>query len=68
MKILVVEDDALIACTLSNFLTDQNYAVEVANDGKTAWDLVETYEYDLILLDIVLPKLDGISLCKKNSF
>ncbi|OSO86992.1 transcriptional regulator [Cylindrospermopsis raciborskii CENA303] len=65
MKILVVEDDALIAYTLTNFLTDQNYAVEVANDGKTAWDLVETYEYDLILLDIVLPKLDGISLCKK---
>jgi PAS domain S-box-containing protein len=65
MKILVVEDDVLIAYTLTNFLTDQNYAVEVANDGKTAWDLVETYEYDLILLDIVLPKLDGISLCKK---
>ncbi|MEB3149901.1 MAG: response regulator, partial [Sphaerospermopsis sp.] len=65
MKILVVEDDELIAYTLTNFLTEQNYAVEVANDGKSAWDLVETYEYDLILLDIVLPKLDGISLCKK---
>ncbi|OHY35840.1 transcriptional regulator [Cylindrospermopsis raciborskii CS-508] len=65
MKILVVEDDELIAYTLTNFLTEQNYAVELANDGKTAWDLVETYEYDLILLDIVLPKLDGISLCKK---
>jgi PAS domain S-box-containing protein len=65
MKILVIEDDELNAYKLTTILTEQNYAVEVANDGDTGWDLVEAYDYDLILLDIILPKLDGISLCKK---
>ncbi|WP_353928978.1 response regulator [Okeanomitos corallinicola TIOX110] len=65
MKILVIEDDQLNAYALSAILTEQNYAVEIANDGDVAWDLIDTYDYDLILLDIMLPKLDGISLCKK---
>jgi PAS domain S-box-containing protein len=65
MKILVVEDDALNAYVLTAILTDQNYAVEVAADGNAAWDLIETYDYDLILLDVMLPKLDGISLCRQ---
>ncbi|MFM2062895.1 MAG: hypothetical protein RLZZ507_2565 [Cyanobacteriota bacterium] len=65
MKILVIEDDELNAYALTAVLTDQNYAVEVATDGDAAWDLVETYDYDLILLDVILPKLDGISLCRK---
>ncbi|MBD2133147.1 response regulator [Sphaerospermopsis sp. FACHB-1094] len=65
MKILVIEDDQLNAYALTTFLTEQNYAVEVANDGDAGWDLVETYDYDLILLDVILPKMDGISLCKK---
>ncbi len=65
MKILVVEDDELNAYALTAVLTDQNYAVEVATDGDAAWDYIQTYDYDLILLDIMLPKLDGISLCRK---
>ncbi|MBC1220000.1 response regulator, partial [Nostoc sp. UCD120] len=65
MKILVVEDDELNAYTLTNLLTNQNYAVEVATDGDAAWDFIQAYDYDLILLDVVLPKLDGISLCRK---
>ncbi|MBD2137032.1 response regulator [Anabaena sp. FACHB-1237] len=65
MKILVVEDDKLNAYTLTMILENQNYAVEVATDGNTAWELITTYEYDLILLDVILPQLDGISLCRK---
>lgn len=65
MKILIVEDDGLNAYTLTNLLTNQNYAVEVATDGDAAWDCIQAYDYDLILLDVVLPKLDGISLCRK---
>ncbi|TAE59982.1 MAG: response regulator [Nostocales cyanobacterium] len=65
MKILVIEDDQLNVYALTTILTEQNYAVEIANDGDAAWDLIDTYDYDLILLDIMLPKLDGISLCKK---
>ncbi|MBD2342534.1 response regulator [Anabaena subtropica] len=65
MKILVVEDDELNAYALTAVLTNQNYAVEVAADGVAAWDLIQTYDYDLILLDVMLPKLDGISLCRQ---
>ncbi|MBD2628633.1 response regulator [Trichormus variabilis] len=65
MKILIVEDDELNAYALTAVLNDQNYAVEVATDGDAAWDLITTYDYDLILLDVMLPKLDGISLCRK---
>ncbi|MBW4564095.1 MAG: response regulator [Mojavia pulchra JT2-VF2] len=64
MKILVVEDDELLADVLTEILANQNYAVEVARDGNAAQDLIETYDYDLILLDVMLPKLDGISLCR----
>ncbi len=65
MKILIVEDDELNAFALTTVLTHQNYVVEVAIDGNAAWDLIEIYDYDLILLDVMLPKLDGISLCRK---
>ncbi|MBH8553443.1 response regulator [Nostocaceae cyanobacterium CENA357] len=65
MKILVVEDDELNAYALTAVLTNQNYAVEVATDGNAAWNLIEAYNYDLILLDVMLPKLDGISLCRQ---
>ncbi|HLO51973.1 MAG TPA: response regulator [Kamptonema sp.] len=65
MKILVVEDDGLIAKALTTVLNDRTYAVEIASDGEAGWDLIELYAYDLILLDVVLPKLDGISLCRR---
>lgn len=65
MKILIVEDDEFIAETLKLVLFDQHYAVEVATDGQAAWDLVQAFAYDLILLDVILPKLDGISLCRR---
>jgi DNA-binding response OmpR family regulator len=65
MKILVVEDDELIAQTLRIILSNQNYAVELAPDGQAGLELVETFDYDLLLLDVMLPKLDGISLCRQ---
>lgn len=65
MKILVVEDDEAIAEMLACMLSNQNYVVEVANDGEAAWELIVVYEYDLLLIDITLPHLDGISLCRK---
>ncbi|MEM7725163.1 MAG: response regulator [Cyanobacteria bacterium P01_A01_bin.45] len=65
MKILVVEDDELVAQILSTVLAYHNYVVEVAVDGEKGWDLVQAFDYDLIILDITLPKLDGISLCRR---
>jgi len=65
MKILLVEDDERIARALAEALSDQNYAVDIAIDGEEGWDYVEAYQYSLILLDWMLPKLDGIHFCQR---
>jgi DNA-binding response OmpR family regulator/HPt (histidine-containing phosphotransfer) domain-containing protein len=65
MKILLVEDDEVIIAVLTKHLTAQHYVVDVVKDGETGWTYGATFEYDLILLDIVLPKLDGIRLCQR---
>ncbi|MBD2214012.1 response regulator [Nostoc linckia FACHB-104] len=65
MKILLVEDDDVLIKVLTKILTTQNYIVDVVKDGEMGWTYGSTFEYDLILLDIMLPKLDGISLCKR---
>jgi DNA-binding response OmpR family regulator len=65
MKILVVEDDPNINEPIVEYLTQQHYAVEVAEDGQSALELLEVFTYDLILLDLMIPILDGISLCQK---
>ena len=66
MKILLVEDDELVAEVLSKALTTQHYLVDLATDGQAGVELAEAFEYDLILLDLLLPKLDGISFCKQR--
>ena len=65
MKILVVEDDNSLAVALSDFLREQHHTVERARDGQEALSLIEAFPYELLLLDVVLPKLDGISLCRQ---
>lgn len=65
MRILLIEDDESIVDVLSTVLADQNYVVDVAMDGEAGWELVDAFPYDLVLLDIMLPKLDGISFCRR---
>jgi DNA-binding response OmpR family regulator len=65
MRILLVDDDEMIVEVLTKLLIQQNYVVDVARDGEAAWELVEGFQYDLILLDVMLPKLDGISFCRR---
>lgn len=65
MKILLVEDDDLIAAALTEALTDYHYVVDVAPDGEQGFNFVQTFPYELLILDVMLPKLDGISLCRK---
>lgn len=65
MKILLVEDDRSIAAMLYVTLTAHRYAVDLASDGQLALELLMQWDYDLILLDILIPKLDGISLCRQ---
>ena len=65
MKILVVEDDQRIAKAIAEALTDQRYVVEIATDGELGLAFAETYSFDLIILDLMLPKIEGLSLCRK---
>jgi DNA-binding response OmpR family regulator len=65
MKVLLVEDDELLAGVVAEFLTDHLHVVEVVTDGESAWSQISALEYDLILLDVMLPKLDGIRLCQR---
>lgn len=63
-KILVVEDDLDIQELLQNFLQESGYNITVANDGLEAINLFSDDDFDLILLDILLPKIDGFSVCE----
>jgi DNA-binding response OmpR family regulator len=65
MRILLVEDDVRLAETLAEALTDQRYVVDIATDGEAGWFQVKTIDYDLLVLDVMLPELDGISLCHR---
>ena len=65
MKILVVEDEKKVASFLKKGLEQEYYTVDLAFDGKTGLDRSLTEEYDMIILDIMLPLLDGISLLKE---
>ncbi len=65
MRILVVDDDEILIDVLKQSLTSQRHVVDVAEDGQMGWEYVQSGEYELILLDIDLPELDGVSLCEK---
>lgn len=65
MRILVIEDDKKIAEFIRRGLREELYAVEVANSGENGYFLASTGEYDLIILDLMLPEMDGITICKK---
>ncbi|NJO39410.1 MAG: response regulator [Cyanobacteria bacterium CRU_2_1] len=64
MKILLVEDDEPTIAALTAALTADRYAVNIATDGQMGLALAEAYDYDLVLLDVLIPKLDGISVCR----
>lgn len=65
MKILLIEDDPHTAVALSEALMTEKYLVDRADNGKMGLQLAEVLEYDLILLDVMLPQLDGITVCRR---
>jgi DNA-binding response OmpR family regulator/HPt (histidine-containing phosphotransfer) domain-containing protein len=65
MKILLVEDDDSLINILTRSLSLQHHIVDAVKDGEMGWTYASTFDYDMIILDIMLPKLDGISLCKR---
>ncbi|HVZ19068.1 MAG TPA: response regulator transcription factor [Terriglobales bacterium] len=65
MRILVAEDDTPLASFLRKGLESEHYAVDVAADGMMATDLATTYDYDLLVLDLNLPKRDGVAVLRE---
>jgi two-component system, OmpR family, copper resistance phosphate regulon response regulator CusR len=65
MKILIVEDEPKVASFIKKGLEENNYDAQVAYDGLTAEKLVRSNRYDLFILDIIIPGINGLDLCKK---
>lgn len=65
MLILIVEDERKIASFIRKGLAAEGYTVDVAYDGEEGLRVAQINDYDLILLDIMLPKLDGVSVCRR---
>ena len=65
MRILVVEDEKKVASFIKKGLEEEHYAVDIAYDGEEGFALAQINEYDLILLDIMLPRLDGMEVLRQ---
>ncbi|MDD4382972.1 MAG: response regulator transcription factor [Candidatus Shapirobacteria bacterium] len=65
MKILIVEDEHLIANALKKGLEQEHYTADLAFDGEKGFDLASSGDYDLILLDLMLPKMNGFEVCNQ---
>jgi DNA-binding response OmpR family regulator len=65
MRILLVEDDERITKALAEALMDHHYVVDVVHDGQMGWEFAESAAYDVIILDVMLPRLNGIQFCQR---
>jgi DNA-binding response OmpR family regulator len=65
MRILVVEDEKKLAELIAGALRAERYAVDVAHDGTKAWQMIESFGYDLIILDLMLPGIDGAEILRR---
>jgi DNA-binding response OmpR family regulator len=64
-RILVVEDDDRLASTLARVLTAEGHHIEVVGDGMQALRLARDQPFDLVVLDVMLPSLDGVGVCRR---
>ena len=65
MRMLLVEDEKKVSELVARALRSERYAVDVAEDGPSGWEFVEAYDYDLIILDVMLPALSGTDLLRR---
>jgi len=65
MRILVVEDEPTAANVLAKGLREHAYAVDIATDGRAAYEQLGIGDYDLVILDVLLPRINGIDLCRR---
>ncbi len=65
MRILLIEDEKMLADNLKTGLIDENFAVDTVANGREGYEIAATENYDAIILDIMLPEMDGITICEK---
>ena len=65
MRVLLVEDEPKVAAFIQQGLTEQSFAVDIAPDGESAVDLARVTPYDVVILDVMLPDIDGFTVCRK---
>ena len=65
MRILLIDDDEQLMEVVAHKLIEQHYAVDIANTGEMGWEFILLFNYDLVVLDWMLPDLDGIALCQQ---
>ena len=65
MRILLVEDEKKVADIVARGLKAERYAVDVSHDGQSGWEMADTYSYDLVILDLMLPGLNGTEILQK---
>jgi len=65
MRILLVDDDEQLMEVLASKLVEQRYAVDIANTGEMGWEFVLLFDFDLVVLDWMLPDIDGVELCQQ---
>ena len=64
MRILIIEDEDMLAQSLRTGFMDEQYAVDIFTNGRLGYEQAATEEYDAIILDIMLPEMDGITICR----
>ncbi len=65
MRVLVIEDEHKIANSIKKGLEQEGFAVDVSYDGVNGFDLASSEEYDAIILDLMIPEMDGMTICRK---
>ncbi|MBE9046933.1 response regulator [Pleurocapsales cyanobacterium LEGE 10410] len=65
MRILLIDDDEQLMEVLASKLIEQRYAVDIANTGEMGWEFILLFSYDLVVLDWMLPDIDGVELCQQ---
>jgi DNA-binding response OmpR family regulator len=65
MRILLVEDERKLSELVARALRAERYAVDIADDGERGWELAQSYDYDLVILDLMLPRVSGQELLRR---
>ncbi|MBX9722560.1 MAG: response regulator, partial [Candidatus Obscuribacterales bacterium] len=64
-KILIVEDEIDLAIPIAQYLGEENHLVEICSNGQDALERLRVYQYDLLILDWMLPGVSGVDICRK---